>query len=90
MNDLLGDQIEQLSRIFKSNYYNFSLYVLDDNELQKRVLDDSRDSGYRDYKAAIEWNKKLINRDLYKNEIKVDNSSNKPEEVVRLILNHIE
>lgn len=50
--------------------------------MQNRVLTDSRDSGYRDYKAAIEWNKELIKRDSYVNEIKVDNSSDNPDETV--------
>ena len=90
VNDLQDFRIEQIPKRFtKNRYIIISLIVKDDNELKNRVLGE-RDSGFKDFKAAISWNKKIIDRKSLKNEIKVDNTHNSPEKTVESILKIIQ
>jgi energy-coupling factor transporter ATP-binding protein EcfA2 len=85
--DLLDKRVTEIPRLFdKSNYLIFSLFVNSDGELKKRVLDESRDSGYRDYQSAIEWNRNLISRNTLPGEVKIDNTEPDPEKTLNLIL----
>jgi broad-specificity NMP kinase len=90
VNDLLDKRILEIPEIFDQvNYLIFSLVVNDDNELSNRVLDNTRDSGFRNVDVALEWNRKLIERKSLANEFKIDNSSRTPENAIKIILRKI-
>lgn len=80
--DLTDEKVQRISKELNGlNFIIASLYVTDDNELQKRVLGE-RDSGYKNVAAAVEWNRELINRETVKNEHKIDNTHNNPQKTV--------
>ena len=84
--DLQEDAIKTLAETFKAKKYKIiSLVITDDEELKKRVLGE-RDSGFKDVKEAVEWNRELIERELLPNEVKIDNTHNDPTLTVQKIL----
>ncbi len=86
VNDLQDFRIEQIPKKFsKYNYIIISLIVKDNDELKKRILEE-RDSGFRDVKMALSWNKKLIERKNLKNEFKLDNTLREPIKTLNRIL----
>jgi adenylate kinase family enzyme len=91
VNDLLDKRVLEIPKIFdQANYLIFSLVVNDDNELSNRVLDETRDSGFRNVDEALKWNKKLMERDSLMNEFKIDNSSKNPGDAIKIILQKID
>lgn len=87
VNDLRDFRILQLEEIFKDNkYIVLSLFVNTDEELKKRVLDSTRDSGFRNHEESLKWNKNLQQRELQANEFRIDNSHNNPEQTVQEIM----
>jgi hypothetical protein len=68
------------------NFIIITLYLTDDNELKNRVLNEGRDSGFRNYESSIKFNKKLRDEITYFNEYKIDNTYQKPEETVGKIV----
>ena len=60
-----------------------------DNELKKRVLIPERDSGFRNVGLALQYNRQLKRRDILKNELRIDNSHNSPEDAVNEILHYL-
>jgi len=90
VNDLQDRRITEIPEIFNStNYLIFSLLVKDENELSVRVMDSTRDSGFRDVKEALRWNKELSERDALPNEFKVDNSTRNPDETIKILFDEI-
>lgn len=86
VNDLLDFRIEQIPKVFsKYKFVIITLIVNNNDELKMRVLGE-RDSGFKDFKAAISWNKKLIKRETLKNEFKIDNTHQDPAKTVQSIL----
>ncbi len=86
VNDLQDFRIEQIPKEFSSfDYAIISLIVKDDGELKNRVLGE-RDSGFKDFKTALSWNKRIIERKNLKNEFKVDNTHRNPKKTVDTIL----
>jgi len=84
--DLLDFRVEQIPKKFLGyNFIIITLIVKDDKELKRRVLGE-RDSGFKNYKAALSWNRKLIKRKSVKNEIKIDNTYRNPGKTVNMIL----
>ncbi len=91
INDLLDFRVLQLGEIFKdSKYIILSLFVDNDKELKNRVLDSTRDSGFRNHEEALRWNKNLQQRELQANEFRIDNSHNNPEQTVQEITEVLE
>ena len=91
VSDLLDKRVVEIPNIFnQSNFLIFSLYVNNDMELKNRVLDDTRDSGYRNYKEALVWNRNIIKREAVVNEFKIDNSERDPQKAIKIILQKIE
>lgn len=79
--------LQQIPKSFpKMDYVIITLVIEGDKELEKRVLDTNRDSGFRNVQKAVEWNRQLKQRKLLRNEYRIDNSHNKPEETVKKIL----
>jgi hypothetical protein len=86
VNDLIDDMVKQLPRLLKNEkYIIFTLIVKDDSELKKRVIGE-RDSGLKDYKKAISWNKELQKRKLLNGEVRVDNTHNNLSKTLKEIL----
>ena len=84
--DLEDDKVQKIAEQFADgNYIICSLIVDDDEELKKRVLSE-RDSGYKNFESAIEWNHKLKKRGLVNKEFRIDNSHNEPSKAVEQIL----
>jgi GNAT superfamily N-acetyltransferase/chloramphenicol 3-O-phosphotransferase len=64
--------------------------VLDDPALHKRrVLDETRDSGYRDWQAALAWNQRALQRDLFPNEHRLNSTRLSVDETVDQVLSHV-
>jgi chloramphenicol 3-O-phosphotransferase len=75
VNDLLEPRIKDLAEELNNYSYKIVTLIVSDNEvLKKRVLDETRDSGYRNYERAIEWNTHLMAEKSLENEIKIDNT----------------
>ena len=75
VNDLMDYRVQETPKHFNSlNYLIITLILKDESELKRRVLIPERDSGFRDYRNAIEWNRSLFSREI-ENEIKVENST---------------
>ena len=88
--DLRENRIEELTQIFKDiDFRIFSLILHDDEEIKRRVLTEERESGYRNYEAAIMWNKNLQARNAFPQEIKIDNTLNQPEDTLEDIVKHL-
>ena len=86
VNDLLDFRVKEIPRRFRS--YDFliaSLIIENNEELTKRVLGE-RDSGYRDVSSALEWNRKLMERKLLRNEVRIANTHRSPEKTVQRIV----
>ncbi len=85
VNDLRDFRIEQVPKKFlRYDFIIISLILKDDKELKKRVL-EKRDSGFKDVKTALSWNKKTIERKHLKNEYKIDNTHRNPKNTVNTI-----
>jgi len=90
VNDLQDFRIQQIPNIFANDDYLILMLVLyDDDELRARVLNPIRDSGFRDVERALEWNRAVIERPTLKNEYKLDNTVNRPEDTAQEIMNLI-
>jgi broad-specificity NMP kinase len=63
------------------------LITRDEQELKRRVLDETRTSAYRDWEHALAVNQTLINTH-YPNEMLVDVTGKAPDMIVNEILNH--
>lgn len=64
----------------------FTLYLTDDQILKERVLNETRDSGFRDFEASIASNKILRNETPSEIENKIDNTNQTPEETAQQIV----
>lgn len=63
-----------------------TLYLTDDEVLKRRVLTESRDSGFRDFEKSIEFNKRLRDELSFPNEQKIDSTNQTPEETTSQIV----
>lgn len=79
--------IEKILGEFKDEKYLVITLFLTDNEvLKQRVLTESRDSGFRDFKESLRFNKKLMDELKYPNEHKIDTTNQSPGETVNQII----
>jgi adenylate kinase family enzyme len=84
-------RVIQLVDNFKdSRYIIISLVVNDDEILKQRVMDETRDGGFRDVEKAIKWNRELRESQLLPNEHKIDTTKKGVHEVVEEIKTLIE
>lgn len=89
--DLQDFRIQQIPDVFSDiDYIIFDLIVERDDELKQRVLNPTRDSGFRDYGASLAWNDLLKRRPLGRNEHRIDNSDRNPRQTLKAILQTIE
>ncbi len=90
VNDLQEFRTQQIPQLFqKSEYKIFTLVVTDDTVLKNRVLEETRDSGYKNFEKAIEWNTEVSQRVLLKNELRIDTTTITVDAVVAMILDEI-
>lgn len=62
-----------------------TLTLNDDQVLKSRVLNETRDSGFRDYEESIKFNKQLRDELHFPNEYKIDNTNQTPTETIEEI-----
>lgn len=87
INDFEDFRIQEAEKYFgKLNYRIFTLILKEETELKRRVLDPKRDSGFRNYEKAIDWNRKIIERGELKNEIFIENSIQDIEKTLQIIM----
>jgi len=71
--DLDDKRIPELQTVFAGYEYRLITLILsDEEELKKRVLDETRSSGYRDWETALKIQKRILVRPLLSNEIRID------------------
>ncbi len=84
-------RVIQLADHFKENKYIIISLVVNDNEiLKQRVMDETRDSGFRDVEKAIKWNRELRESQLLPNEHRIDTTKKSVHEAVEEIKRLIE
>ncbi len=81
------DNVEQIINEKLNDYKSIviTLTLNDDEVLKNRVLNESRDSGFRDYKESIKFNKMLRDELSFSNEHKIDNTNQTPEQSIKEI-----
>jgi broad-specificity NMP kinase len=90
VNDLKDFRVVQIPELFESkDFLIVTLVVRDVDELRARVLNPTRDSGWRNVEGALAWNQAVIERPAVRNEYKLDNTLKTPEETAREIINLI-
>lgn len=83
-------RIAQLHELFQLNEYKiFTLTVSDSEELKRRVLKPTRDSGYCNLEEAIAWNRRETERVTLQNETKIDTLEKSPEHVANIIIEQL-
>lgn len=88
--DLSDEKVLKLAKIFLKNKVLIITLLVDNKELEKRVINPKRDSGFRNVKKAIEHNKQIIERKQLKNEIRIDNNQNNPKNTIKKIIKIIQ
>jgi adenylate kinase family enzyme len=84
LNDLRFREIPR--RFARFHYMILTLVVTDDEVLKRRVMDETRSSGYRDCEAALRHSRLIQARRLLPNEYRVDNTHQGVEETVSEVL----
>jgi chloramphenicol 3-O-phosphotransferase len=89
VNDLKDERLQHLSKYLPNEEFKYLLVTLavsDDEILKLRVLEPTRDSGFRNYERAIEWNRILVKRELYRDEVRLDNTNMTVKETADRVL----
>jgi len=81
------ENVEQIINEELKDYKSIviTLTLKNDEVLKSRVLNETRDSGFRDYEESIKFNTKLKDELSFPNEYKIDNTNQTPEESVKEI-----
>lgn len=81
--DLEDKRILEIEKVFEElNYKIITLTIANEEELQSRILDKKRQNNFRDFDAAVMINKKILERPLLINEVRVDTTGKSAEEVL--------
>lgn len=90
VSDLTEDRVEEIVGVLAGLDVRMVTLVLDDPALHKlRVLDETRDSGYRDWQAALAWNQRTLERPLLPNEQRLTSTHLSVDETVDQVLSDI-
>ncbi len=85
--DLRDPIIRQVPRRFsRYEYILVTLWVNDEQALKARVLDESRSSGYRDWKEALELNRTFRSRPLMKHEVRFNSNQQTIEDLTGAVV----
>ena len=83
--DLKDFRVVQMPETFSGlNFLIATLVVESDEEIAHRVR--TRNEGWRDVEGAIDWNRRVRNREEVKGEYKIDNSHRDPRKTAAAIL----
>ena len=84
--DLKDERVVDLAnKLSKLDLLVVSLVLSDEKKLEKRIQNERR-SGFKNVDDALSRNKKIIERPILPNELRVDNSHNEPAKTVVEIL----
>ena len=90
VSDLTENRLEDILLDLTDLDVRIVTLVLDDPALHKRrVLDETRDSGYRDWEAALAWNQRTQQRALLAGEHRLNATRLSVDEIVDQILSHV-
>jgi chloramphenicol 3-O-phosphotransferase len=90
VSDLTENRVEEIVRVLVGLDVRIVTLVLDDPALHKqRVLDETRDSGYRDWQAALAWNQRNLQRQLLLREQRIDTTHLSVDETADQILTRL-
>ncbi|CAF1309509.1 unnamed protein product [Adineta steineri] len=93
VNDLSDERLSQLSNYLSSDEFKYLIVTLtvgNDDILKQRVLEPTRDSGFRNFERAIEVNRNIKLRELVKNEVQLDNTIMTVKETAEKVLEILE
>ena len=93
VNDLRDDRLQQLSNYLSYEEFQYLIITLtidNDDILKQRVLEPTRDSGFRNFELAIEVNRSVRERKLIRNEVRLDNTKMTVKEAAERVLEIIE
>lgn len=83
--DLRDFRVEQIPEIFgEFDYKIVTLVIESDEELARRII--TRNDGFMNVEAALEWNEHVRRRKLVANEYRIDNTHRQPEKTMLEIL----
>lgn len=68
VNDLEEFRVREIPTVLAGYRYMIVSLIVDEDEHTRRVLDPTRDSGYRNVEAALAWNRAHRDRSLLPNE----------------------
>ncbi len=84
--DLENKRTEQLAGVFKGyNYTILTLRLSNEELLKKRVVDESRSSGYRDWQESLSINQQLLRREAFPREVFIDIDKQSVDEIIENI-----
>jgi chloramphenicol 3-O-phosphotransferase len=85
--DLLAEHVEQVGRSLEGlDYLIVSLIVRDKEVHRSRVLEPTRDSGYRDVEKAWAWNNSILSRPPLPREVLLDTTHDTAAETMARII----
>ncbi|CAF1274833.1 unnamed protein product [Adineta steineri] len=93
VNDLRDERLSQLSNYLSPDQFKYLIVTLtvgNDDILKQRVLEPTRDSGFRNFERAIEVNRNIRQRELVKNEVQLDNTIMTVKETAEKVLEMLE
>ncbi|CAF1122464.1 unnamed protein product [Adineta steineri] len=93
VNDLSDERLSQLSNYLSSDEFKYLIITLtvgNDDILKQRVLEPTRDSGFRNFERAIEVNRNIRQRELVRNEVQLDNTRMTVKETAEKVLEILE
>jgi len=88
--DLLEFRVQQIPSVFSDNRFVIVTLICGDDELKRRVLEPTRDSGYRDVKRTQEWNAMVKACPLVTNEQRLDTTGQTVVQTVEAVIDLIE
>lgn len=91
LTDLRDPYVNRALRSFARRDLLLVMLVCSDQEqLKRRVLDETRTSGYRDWQEALRLNQGYMARQQYRRELRLDTADIDVEGVVERILAHLD
>ncbi len=87
--DLQDFRVLEIPSLFPEHRYRIITLVCSDEELKRRVLEPTRDSGFRDVERTQEWNAMVKARPLVRNEQRLDTTGQTVEQTVEAVIDLI-
>ena len=85
--DLRDHIIQTIPEVFAGHSYRLITLWMDNDELLKsRVFEESRSSGYRNWRESFEINRTILARDLMPNEVRFNSGESGVDQLVARVL----